>query len=98
LATGTSCLALVCVIGRRRVPLPPERISPFRGSIGASLSSIPGTQRRVARPSVDPAELSMIPADATQLDELEPDTLARLRCDRVACLRWQLERRRLISP
>src|ERR1700730_10544701 len=31
LATGTSCLALVCVIGRRRVPRPPERISPFSG-------------------------------------------------------------------
>src|SRR3954451_7086209 len=31
LATGTSCLALECVIGRRRVPLPPLRISPLIG-------------------------------------------------------------------
>ena len=29
LAMGTSCLALVCVIGRRRVPAPPARMSPF---------------------------------------------------------------------
>src|SRR5262249_12111708 len=29
LATGTSCLALVCVMGRRRVPLPPARTSAF---------------------------------------------------------------------
>jgi hypothetical protein len=28
-AIGTSCLALVCVIGRSRVPAPPARISPF---------------------------------------------------------------------
>src|SRR4030095_14308750 len=27
LATGTSCLALVCVMGRRRVPRPPARMS-----------------------------------------------------------------------
>src|SRR6185369_851902 len=27
--TGTSCLALVCVIGRRRVPLPPARTNAF---------------------------------------------------------------------
>src|SRR3954453_19125934 len=31
LATGTSCLALVWVIGARRVPLPPLRISPLIG-------------------------------------------------------------------
>ena len=30
-AIGTSCLALVCVIGRRRVPAPPARIKPFMG-------------------------------------------------------------------
>jgi hypothetical protein len=29
LATGISCLALVKVMGRRREPLPPLRISPF---------------------------------------------------------------------
>src|SRR5437762_836388 len=29
LATGTSCFALVWVIGRSRVPAPPERIRPF---------------------------------------------------------------------
>jgi hypothetical protein len=28
LAIGTSCFALVCVIGRRRVPAPPARIRP----------------------------------------------------------------------
>src|SRR5690242_35518 len=28
-ATGTSCLALVWVIGRSRVPAPPARVSPF---------------------------------------------------------------------
>jgi hypothetical protein len=29
LATGTSCLALVCVISRSRVPVPPLRISAY---------------------------------------------------------------------
>src|SRR4051812_45984405 len=29
LATGTSCFALVWVIGRSRVPLPPARMTPF---------------------------------------------------------------------
>src|SRR3954447_24779550 len=28
-AIGTSCFALVCVIGRSRVPAPPARIKPF---------------------------------------------------------------------
>jgi hypothetical protein len=32
LATGTSCLALVYVIGRRRVPRPPERIRPLEAA------------------------------------------------------------------
>ena len=38
-ATGTSCLALVWVIGRRRVPLPPERTSPF--SAGVTRARVP---------------------------------------------------------
>src|SRR3954451_7507439 len=29
LATGTNCLALVCVMGRNRVPAPPARINAF---------------------------------------------------------------------
>src|SRR5690606_34998718 len=31
-AMGTSCLALVCVIGLRRLPVPPARIRPFTGA------------------------------------------------------------------
>src|SRR3954454_3571770 len=31
LATGTNCLALVCVMGRNRVPAPPARINAFTG-------------------------------------------------------------------
>src|SRR5687768_6870096 len=34
LATGTSCLALVWVIGRSRVPAPPARMRPFIGPFG----------------------------------------------------------------
>src|SRR5687768_3243031 len=36
LATGTSCLALVWVMGRRRVPAPPARISAFT-AVGLAL-------------------------------------------------------------
>src|SRR3954447_12791687 len=68
LATGTSCLALVWVIGRRRVPRPPERIRPFRRSMGA---------RRL----VHAGELAVVPGDARLLDELECDALGRLRGD-----------------
>src|SRR3954464_5499164 len=64
LATGTSCLALVWVIGRRRVPLPPERIRPF--TAGA--------------PSVDPGpELAVVPGRARALAELQRDALGSLR-------------------
>src|SRR5215212_3132424 len=41
LATGTSCLALVWVIGRRRVPAPPERMRPFTAAVVPPLSSRP---------------------------------------------------------
>lgn len=34
-ATGTSCFADVCVIGRSRVPAPPDRIKPLSGAIAA---------------------------------------------------------------
>ena len=33
LATGTSCFADVYVMGRRRVPRPPERIRPLRSAM-----------------------------------------------------------------
>src|SRR5580704_14890473 len=36
-ATGTSCLALVWVIGRSRVPRPPLRISPFIRHTGSAV-------------------------------------------------------------
>jgi hypothetical protein len=38
-ATGTSCLAEVWVIGRRRVPAPPERISPLSVFISGAKAS-----------------------------------------------------------
>src|SRR5947199_10860383 len=43
LAIGTSCLALVWVIGRSRVPAPPARIKPFiRGEISTGSVSEAG--------------------------------------------------------
>src|SRR5215218_10566777 len=68
LATGTSCLALVCVIGRRRVPRPPERMRPLRRSIGAERL-------------VHARELAVVPRHARALDELQGDALGRLRGD-----------------
>src|SRR5712671_5376519 len=44
-ATGTSCFALVWVMGRRRVPLPPLRMSAF----SAAAPRAPGAVRRAAR-------------------------------------------------
>src|SRR4030095_12552608 len=53
LATGTSCLADVKVMGRSRVPRPPERISPFIWRlIIAVLADREQTRRGVA---VDPS-------------------------------------------
>src|SRR5687767_12192298 len=44
-ATGTSCLALVCVIGRRRVPAPPERIRARIPEMLARRGCAPTTKR-----------------------------------------------------
>src|SRR6478752_4763039 len=59
-AMGTSCLALVWVIGRSRVPEPPERMRPFTAAIlsrGTARASVDGlaAELRVppARPPVD---------------------------------------------
>src|SRR5204862_1979324 len=73
-ATGTSCLALVCVIGRSRVPRPPERISPLSGPMG----------------SVRPPELAMVPADRARRPEAKPHPLGRLSPDHLLHLGGQL--------
>ena len=60
LATGTSCLALVWVMGRRRVPAPPESTSPLRAAdtpeatshgMAAGPGGTPATIRAVNRTS-----------------------------------------------
>src|SRR4029453_7896291 len=43
---GTSCLALVWVMGRRRVPAPPERMRPFTGRTLLQPGTPPGTPCR----------------------------------------------------
>ena len=52
LATGTSCLALVWVIGRSRVPAPPARISAFTGPVLTPVTAgrrAPGRRGRSGR-------------------------------------------------
>src|SRR5207237_7656076 len=82
-------------MGRRRVPLPPERISPFSGSMARKSLSSGGLRASSAwrRASVDAAELAVIPGCAAALDELERDALFGLRVDERAPLGRQLGER-----
>src|SRR4051812_38875560 len=84
-ATGTNCLAEVCVIGRRRVPAPPERMSPFRGSIGRWN---PTYLRRMLRTRDPVAGLARRPRyPAAVADPLPPPTDADAEADLVGELR-----------
>src|SRR5665811_1309156 len=62
LAIGTSCLALVWVIGRSRVPAPPARIKPFIWS----LSMLAGRPRADA---VGAVSIGAEVPDATEIDD-----------------------------
>ena len=91
-ATGTSCLALVWVIGRRRVPAPPERMSPFTASfLAGAASQHPFCSPRTRQPdglaevSDGPAAEEHIPARAGALDAVNADCRRR-------CSRWERER------
>src|SRR5205809_426669 len=89
-------------MGRRRVPLPPERIKPFSGSIARErLSTARPRARRGggarAVPLVDAGELSVVPARAATLDELEANALGGLRGDHRVALRRQLRERLLLA-
>ena len=54
LATGTSCLALVWVIGRRRVPAPPARMRPFTAVVVPRPTSRPSGRSLYPRGPVSP--------------------------------------------
>src|SRR4051794_37173329 len=71
LATGTSCLAEVNVIGRRRVPRPPDRMRPLSGISAAAYR--PGVFWPIRREELP----DMATVDPTQ-SRTEAATLSRL--------------------